>query len=52
MLSSMREQEHTMVLMKLITKKHMLVNIQNNMKVQELTLVNMIVHQKYLQGSS
>ena len=52
MLSSMKEQEHIMVLMKLITKKHMLVNIQNNTKVQELTPVNMIAHQKYLQVSS
>ena len=39
----MKEQEHIMVLMKLITQLHMLVSLQNNMKEQEHIQDNMIV---------
>ena len=52
MLNNMKEQEHIMDPMKLITRKHMLVSIQNNTKVQEHLLDNTIVHQNYSQDIS
>ena len=52
MLNNMKEPEHIMDPMKLITRKHILGSIQNNTKVQEHTQDNTIVHQNNLQDIS